>query len=83
MAVTNGSLSRSPSWPASPRPAPVVLLTIDDVQDADEASLRLVHYLARSCLTERLVLVLCHRRQPVTDAFEQVRASLLGAQRGR
>ncbi len=57
---------------------PGVLLTIDDVQDADEASLRLVHYLARSCLTERLVLVLCHRRQPVTDAFEQVRGSLLG-----
>ena len=57
---------------------PGVLLTVDDVQDADEASLRLVHYLARSCLTERLVLVLCHRRQPVTDAFEQVRASLLG-----
>ena len=51
---------------------------VDDVQDADEASLRLVHYLARSCLAERLVLVLCHRRQPVTDAFEQVRASLLG-----
>ena len=54
-----------------------VLLTIDDVQEADEASLRLVHYLARSCLTERLVIVLCHRRQPVSDAFEQVRASLL------
>ncbi len=55
-----------------------VLLTIDDVHEADEASLRLAHYIARSCLTERLLLVLCHRRQPVTDAFEQVRASLLG-----
>ena len=54
-----------------------LLLTIDDVQEADEASLRLLHYLARSCLTERLMLVLCHRRQPVTDAFDQVRASLL------
>ena len=57
---------------------PGVLLTIDDVHEADEASLRLLHYLARSCLTERLILVLCHRRQPVTDAFEQVRTSLLG-----
>ena len=57
---------------------PGVLLTIDDVQDADEASLRLLHYLARSCLTDRLILVLCHRRQPATDAFEQVRSSLLG-----
>lgn len=57
---------------------PGVLLTIDDVQEADEASLRLLHYLARSCSTERLVLVLCHRRQPVSDAFEQVRASLMG-----
>jgi DNA-binding SARP family transcriptional activator/tetratricopeptide (TPR) repeat protein len=57
---------------------PGVLFTVDDVHEADEASLRLLHYLARSGLTERLVLVLCHRRQPVTDAFDQVRASLLG-----
>lgn len=57
---------------------PGLLLAIDDVQEADEASLRLLHYLARSCLTERLVIVLGHRRQPVTEAFEQVRTSLLG-----
>jgi DNA-binding SARP family transcriptional activator/tetratricopeptide (TPR) repeat protein len=56
---------------------PGLMLTVDDVQEADEASLRLIHYLARSCVTERLALVLCHRRQPVTDAFEQVRASLM------
>jgi DNA-binding SARP family transcriptional activator/tetratricopeptide (TPR) repeat protein len=54
------------------------LLVIDDVHEADDASLRLLHYLARSCARERLVLVLAHRRQPVSDAFEAVRASLLG-----
>lgn len=54
------------------------LLTIDDLHEADEASLRLLHYLARSCRGESLALVLTHRRQPVTDAFEQVRSSLLG-----
>ena len=55
-----------------------LLLVVDDAHEADEASLRLLHYLARSCRTERLVIVVCHRRQPVTDAFEQVRASLIG-----
>jgi DNA-binding SARP family transcriptional activator/tetratricopeptide (TPR) repeat protein len=57
---------------------PGVLLAVDDVHEADEASLRLLHYLARSCATERLLLVLAHRRQPVTEAFEEVRSSLLG-----
>ena len=69
---------RSRNWPDSPPRALGFCSPIDDVQDADEASLRLLHYLARSCLTDRLILVLCHRRQPATDAFEQVRASLLG-----
>ncbi|WP_149260206.1 AAA family ATPase [Actinomadura sp. K4S16] len=55
-----------------------VLLTVDDVHEADDASLRLLHYLSRSCLSERLILVLTHRRQPITEAFENVRASLLG-----
>ena len=57
---------------------PGLLLSVDDAHDADEASLRLIHYLARSCVGERLVLVLCHRRQPISEAFEQVRSSLLG-----
>jgi DNA-binding SARP family transcriptional activator/tetratricopeptide (TPR) repeat protein len=57
---------------------PGALLIVDDVHEADEASLRLLHYLARSCATDRLMLVLAHRRQPVTAAFEEVRASLLG-----
>ncbi|GAA3194958.1 hypothetical protein GCM10010468_04940 [Actinocorallia longicatena] len=55
-----------------------VLLTVDGLHEADEASLRLLHYLARSCLTERFVLVLAYRRQPVTDVFEEFRTSLIG-----
>ncbi|GAA4699389.1 transcriptional activator [Phytohabitans rumicis] len=61
---------------------PGVLLTVDDAHEADEASLRLLHYLARSCSTERLLIVLAHRRQPVTEAFEEVRSSLLGRAAG-
>ncbi|MBE3012090.1 DUF2791 family P-loop domain-containing protein [Microbispora sp. NEAU-D428] len=53
------------------------LLVVDDVHEADEASLRLLHYLARGCASERVLLLLCHRRQPLTDTFEQVRSSLL------
>ncbi|MEV5410832.1 AAA family ATPase [Thermopolyspora sp. NPDC052614] len=56
---------------------PGLLLTVDDVHEADEASLRLLHYLSRCCLNERFVMVLAHRRQPVSDTFEQVRTSLL------
>lgn len=56
---------------------PGLLLTIDETHEADEASLRLLHYLARCCVNERLVLVLAHRRQPVSDTFEEVRTSLL------
>ena len=42
-----------------------LLLTIDDVHDADDASLRLVHYFARSTASERVCIVLGHR--PVAD----------------
>ena len=38
-----------------------LLLMVDDVQDADEASLRLLHYLSRCSVDERVVLVLAHR----------------------
>jgi DNA-binding SARP family transcriptional activator/tetratricopeptide (TPR) repeat protein len=55
-----------------------LLITVDDLHEADEASLRMLHYVARSCLAERLVLLLAHRRQPITDAFEAMRTSLLG-----
>ncbi|HET6530228.1 MAG TPA: BREX system ATP-binding domain-containing protein [Actinoplanes sp.] len=53
------------------------LLTIDNLHEADDASLRLVHYLARTGMRERFVLVLAHRRQPVTETFEQMRSGLL------
>jgi DNA-binding SARP family transcriptional activator/tetratricopeptide (TPR) repeat protein len=54
-----------------------VLLVIDDLHEADDASLRMLHYLARNGMDERLVVVLAHRRQPVTGMFEQMRSSLL------
>lgn len=54
-----------------------LVLAVEDLHEADEATLRLLHYLARSCREEKLLLVLTHRRQPSTDAFEQMRASLL------
>lgn len=38
-----------------------LLLAVDDVHEADEASLRLVHYLARCAVTEPVVLVIGHR----------------------
>jgi DNA-binding SARP family transcriptional activator/tetratricopeptide (TPR) repeat protein len=38
-----------------------VLLAVDDVHEADEASLRLLHYLARCAVTSSVVVVLAHR----------------------
>src|SRR5689334_13486971 len=55
-----------------------LLLTIDDVHDADEASLRLLHYLARSARDQRVCIVLAHRPAPVPDALAELRASLTG-----
>jgi DNA-binding SARP family transcriptional activator/tetratricopeptide (TPR) repeat protein len=55
-----------------------VLLTIDDLHDADEASLRLIHYLARATTGQRVTLVLGHR--PVTEpsTLAEMRESLVG-----
>lgn len=52
-----------------------LVVTIDDVHEADEASLRLLHYLARCIDGERVLLVVGHR--PGVGRIEQVRASLL------
>ncbi|MGD9704876.1 MAG: AAA family ATPase [Acidimicrobiia bacterium] len=54
-----------------------LLLTIDDVHDADDASLRLVHYLARSSSGQRVCIVLAHRPAPMTEILVQTRQSLI------
>jgi len=43
-----------------------LLLTVDDAHDADDGSLRLLHYLARSALGQRVCIVVAHR--PVSAA---------------
>ncbi len=52
------------------------MLVLDDLHEADEATLRLTHYLARCATAERIALLIGYRPTPVTDAFEQFRASL-------
>ena len=52
------------------------VLVVDDVHDADDASLRLLHYLARSTVTERLLIAVGHR-PAVAGVFADVRRSLL------
>src|SRR3954468_1453563 len=42
------------------------LLVVDDVHEADQGSLRLLHYLARCAVQERVLLLLAHR--PDADA---------------
>ncbi|EWS99710.1 SARP family transcriptional regulator [Intrasporangium oryzae NRRL B-24470] len=55
---------------------PGLLFVVDDLQDADEASLRLLHYLSRCALDERVVLVLAHR-EPAPVALGDVVASIV------
>ena len=54
-----------------------LLLTIDDVHDADDASLRLLHYIARSTRDHRVCIVLSHRPAPLTDTLAETRQSLI------
>ncbi len=54
-----------------------LLLTIDDVHDADDASLRLLHYLARSVFDRRVCIVFTHRPAPMSSTLAQTRQSLL------
>jgi DNA-binding SARP family transcriptional activator/tetratricopeptide (TPR) repeat protein len=51
------------------------VLIVDDAHDADEGSLRLLHYLARSTVTERLLIAVGHR--PAAGILAEVRQSLL------
>ncbi len=54
-----------------------LLLTVDDVHDADDASLRLLHYIARSTRDHRVCIVLSHRPAPLTDTLAETRQSLI------
>jgi DNA-binding SARP family transcriptional activator/tetratricopeptide (TPR) repeat protein len=54
-----------------------LLLTIDDVHDADDASLRLIHYIARSTHDQRVCIVLTHRPAPVSATLAETRQSLI------
>lgn len=53
-----------------------LMLVVDDLHEADDASLRLLHYLSRCALTEPVLLVLAHR-EPAPVAVEQIAASLV------
>ena len=55
-----------------------VLLTVDDLHSADEASLRLLHYLARSTFDQRVAIIVTHRPQPVSATLADMRDSLTG-----
>jgi len=54
-----------------------LLLTVDDVHDADDGSLRLLHYLARSARGQRVCIVLAHRPVPAAHVLESTRRSLI------
>jgi DNA-binding SARP family transcriptional activator/tetratricopeptide (TPR) repeat protein len=46
-----------------------VMLVVDDLHEADEASLRLLHYLSRSAVRESVLVVVAHR--PLVDPVAQ------------
>jgi DNA-binding SARP family transcriptional activator len=54
------------------------VLIVDDAHDADEASLRLLHYLSRAAVGERILLVVAHRPWPLRPAMDAMRRSLIG-----
>ena len=54
------------------------VLIVDDAHDADEASMRLLHYLSRLAVGERLVIVVAHRPWPLRPPMEAMRRSLIG-----
>ena len=53
-----------------------LLLLVDDLQDADEASLRLLHYLSRCAMTEPVLIVAAHRPL-MPETARQVAESLV------
>jgi DNA-binding SARP family transcriptional activator/tetratricopeptide (TPR) repeat protein len=54
------------------------VLIVDDAHDADEASLRLLHYLSRAAVGERILIVVAHRPWPLRPAMDTMRRSLIG-----
>jgi DNA-binding SARP family transcriptional activator len=54
-----------------------VLLVIDDMHDADDASLRLLHYLARASVDQHVVIAVGHRPPPHTPTLAETRHSLV------
>jgi tetratricopeptide (TPR) repeat protein len=54
-----------------------LLLTIDDLHDADDASLRLIHFLARSTRDDRVCIVLAHRPAGAADMLAETVRSLI------
>ena len=53
-----------------------LLLVVDDLHEADEASLRLLHYLSRCAVSEPMLLALAHRL-PVRAPVQQMAESLV------
>jgi tetratricopeptide (TPR) repeat protein len=53
-----------------------LLLLVDDLQDADEASLRLLHYLSRCAMSEPVLIVAAHRPR-IPETARQVEDSLV------
>jgi DNA-binding SARP family transcriptional activator/tetratricopeptide (TPR) repeat protein len=53
-----------------------LLLTIDDVHAADDASLRLLHYLARATPDQRVAIIIAHRPHPISRTLAELRDSL-------
>ncbi|MGZ4616511.1 MAG: ATP-binding protein, partial [Actinomycetes bacterium] len=54
-----------------------VLLLVDDAHDADDASLRLLHYLARGAHHMRVVIVVAHRGAEHSEPLEEFRSSVV------
>src|ERR687897_770033 len=54
-----------------------LVLVVDDLHAADEATAALVHHLARSATGERLLMVAGMRDEPLPDAAALVRSSLV------
>jgi DNA-binding SARP family transcriptional activator len=54
------------------------VLIVDDAHEADEASMRLLHYLSRAAVGERILIVVAHRPWPLRPAMDAMRRSLIG-----